>query len=492
MASVTAQSNDPLHVSFFPFMSPSHLSPMIDIARLFASHGAKATILATPQNITCFQIILNRDQHTTTNNNNINIIDLLILDFPYSEANLPENCENLDTLPSQKLSYNFTKAIMMLQPQAQQLLQQHQLDAIISDLNFPWTAEIAQNCGIPRLVFHGTCCFSLCLTSSSATCASQYKPHATVSSDTKPFLVLGLPHPVYITMSQMPDRFFGNLGLHEFFEKFMEAERDMYGFVSNMFYEIEPEYVKQYEKLGCTDKAKHEKLVGKKVWPVGPVLLFNTIALDKVERGNRASIDKDQLLTWLDSKKPNSVLYVCFGGLCNFSKSQLLEIGDSYRDGFFPKGFEERVRDRTLVIKGWAPQVLILNHSAVGGFMTHCGWNSVLESVTAGVPLITWPLFAEQFYNENFVLNRLGAGAGIGVKTGLAWGEEENIGVLVTGDRVEEVVTRLMAERTRNRVSELNKLAMVAISKGGSSYVNMGLLIEDLQNLRSDRLSKSE
>lgn len=386
---------------------------------------------------------------------------------------------------------------MMLQPQAQQLVQQHQPDAIISDLNFPWTAEIARNCGIPRLVFHGTCCFSLCLSS----CASQYKPQATVSSDTEPFLVPGLPHPVYITMSQMPDRFFANLGLHEFFEKFIVAERDTYGVVSNTFYEIEPEYVKHYEKL-----------VGKKVWPVGPVSLFNTKAVDIAERGNRASIDKDQVLTWLDLKKPNSVLYVCFGSLCNFSKSQLLEIGlglesskasfiwvirDSYGDGFLPEGFEERVRDRAFVIKGWAPQVLILNHSAVGGFMTHCGWNSVLESVTAGVPLITWPLFAEQFYNENFVLNRLGIGSGIGVKTGLAWGEEENIGVLVDRDRVEEVVTRLMGESEavqgmRNRVSELSKLAMAAMSKGGSSYVNMGLLIEDLLNLRRNRLSKSE
>ncbi|KAM4078310.1 hypothetical protein ACB094_09G027600 [Castanea mollissima] len=404
-------------------MSPGHLIPMIDIARLFASHGAKATILATPQNITRFQTILNRDQHTTTNNNN-NIIDLLVLDFPYSEAKLPENCENLDTLPSRNLSYNFTKAIMMLQPQAQQLVQQHQPDAIISDLNFPWMAEIARNCGIPRLVFHGTCCFSLCLTS----CASQYKPRATLSSDTEPFLVPGLPHPVYITMSQMPDRFFGNLGLHEFFEKFMEADRDPYGVVSNTFYEIEPEYV----------------------WPVGPVSLFNTKALDIAERGNRASIDKDQVLTWLDSKKPNSVLYVCFDSLCYFSKSQLLEIGlglesskalfiwvirNSYKDGFLPEGFDERVRDRALVIKGWAPQVLILNH-----------WAVVLESVTAGVLLITWPLFDEQFYNENFALNRLDIGAGIGVKTGLAWGEEENIGVLVTRDRVEEVVTRLMGE----------------------------------------------
>ncbi|KDO38674.1 hypothetical protein CISIN_1g036598mg, partial [Citrus sinensis] len=205
-------------------------------------------------------------------------------------------------------------------------------------------------------------------------------------------------------------------------------------------------------------------------------------------------------------------LYVCFGSLCEFAESQLLEIALGLEssnicfiwviksDAFLllDKDFEERVKDRGLIIKGWAPQVLILNHPAVGGFMTHCGWNSVLESVSSGVPMITWPLFAEQFYNENFVLTHWKIGVGVGVESGLAWGEEEKIGVLVRRDRVEKVVYQFMinggeeVEGMRKRARKLSELAKIAVSKGGSSYVNVGLLIDDLLNQKVERLSKKK
>lgn len=494
-SSTKTHDHEQLHVFFVPFMSPGHQIPMIDMARIFASRGVKATILTTPLNISRFESSINRDDY-----HHHNPIKLLLLNFPSTAANLPPNCENLDAIPSRDLSYNFSKAIMMLHPQADDLVRQCQPDAIISDMNFPWTAEIARKYGIPRLVFHGTCCFSLSL----SVAAAQHKPNVNVSSDTETFLVPGLPRPVYITQSQMPDQFFGNTDLQEFFEKLIKAERNSYGVVANTFFEIEPDYIKHYEKV-----------TGKVVYPVGPVSLFNTKAIDIAERGNggdRGSVDADYCVSWLDSREPNSVLYVCFGSLCEFAESQLLEIALGLEssnicfiwviksDAFLllDKDFEERVKDRGLIIKGWAPQVLILNHPAVGGFMTHCGWNSVLESVSSGVPMITWPLFAEQFYNENFVLTHWKIGVGVGVESGLAWGEEEKIGVLVRRDRVEKVVYQFMinggeeVEGMRKRARKLSELAKIAVSKGGSSYVNVGLLIDDLLNQKVERLSKKK
>jgi hypothetical protein len=164
---------------------------------------------------------------------------------------------------------------------------------------------------------------------------------------------------------------------------------------------------------------------------------------------------------WLNSKKPGSVIYACLGSLCRLIPAQLIELGLGLEASNQPfiwviktgerhleleewlvkERFEERIKGRGLLIKGWAPQVLILSHPAVGGFITHCGWNSTLESVCSGVPMITWPLFAEQFFNEKLVVEVLRIGIKVGVEIPVRWGDEEKVGVLVKKDGVEKAIT---------------------------------------------------
>lgn len=213
-------------------------------------------------------------------------------------------------------------------------------------------------------------------------------------------------------------------------------------------------------------------------------------------------IDEHHCLRWLESMKPRSVVYVCFGSLCHLRPKQLIELGKGLEASNFPfiwiirdvdyneeidkwiinENFEEKVNGKGIVIKGWAPQVLILSHPSTGGFLTHCGWNSTLEGVSAGVPMITWPMFAEQFYNEKLIVQVLKIGVRIGVEVTMHWGEEQNEGIYVKWETVRNAIDKLMCEgqEIRKRAKEFGEKAKKAVQKGGSSYLNITSFIHHL------------
>ncbi|KAG5062726.1 hypothetical protein JHK85_003909 [Glycine max] len=139
-----------------------------------------------------------------------------------------------------------------------------------------------------------------------------------------------------------------------------------------------------------------------------PRIVFQGDGKEKGKKGNEVSGDEDELLLkWRDTKKENSVVYVCYGTMTNFPDSQLREIAigleasghqflwivrrNKQEDDkeWFLEGFEKRMKGKGLIIKGWVLQVLILEHQAIGAFMMHCRWNLTLEAVIAGVPMVT-------------------------------------------------------------------------------------------------------
>ncbi|KAF7027484.1 hypothetical protein CFC21_039524 [Triticum aestivum] len=153
------------------------------------------------------------------------------------------------------------------------------------------------------------------------------------------------------------------------------------------------------------------------VYCIGPLIKSDEVS---VKRDN-------ECLAWLDAQPKASVAFLCFGSLGRFSASQTREMATGLEasgqrflwvvrsppsddtttepdlDVLLPKGFLERTKGRGLVVKSWAPQGDVLAHHAVGCFVTHCGWNSVLESIMAGMPMAAWPLYAEQRMNAVFL-----------------------------------------------------------------------------------------
>ncbi|PQQ13823.1 UDP-glucose flavonoid 3-O-glucosyltransferase 7-like isoform X1 [Prunus yedoensis var. nudiflora] len=121
-----------------------------------------------------------------------------------------------------------------------------------------------------------------------------------------------------------------------------------------------------------------------------------------------------------------------------------------------------------LIIRGWAPQVLILEHQAIGAFVTHCGWNSILEGVSSGVPMITWPVSAEQFYNEKLATEILRIGVAVGSEK---WASLVDVKkeASVKRDAIEKAVAQVMvgdeAEEIRSRARALGEMARRAVEK---------------------------
>ncbi|XP_015971306.1 scopoletin glucosyltransferase [Arachis duranensis] len=474
-----------LHIFFFPFLSHGHMIPVVDMAKLFASRGVKSTIVTTPVNASLISKAIGKSK--THNNNNIHIETI---EFPCSKAGLPEGCENGDLIPSPDKFPVFFLATRLLQEPFEKLLLQHKPDCVVADVFFPWATDSASMVGIPRIVFNGTGLFSMC----AIECMRLYEPQKNVSSDSEPFVIPNLPGEIKMLRTQLPPASItGETNpLTEFFKEANESEGECYGVVVNSFYELESVYA-DYSRNG----------LGRKAWLIGPLSLCNKDTEEKSQRGKDASIDENECLKWLDTKKPNSVVYICFGSIANFEDSQLREIalgleasgqdfiwvvknnkkeGES-KEEWLLEGFEKRMEGTGLIIRGWAPQVLILGHKAIGAFVTHCGWNSTLEGVAAGVPMVTWPMGAEQFYNEKLVTEVLKIGVPVGVKK---WARMDKVSV--EWEAIEKAVKKIMVgeetEEMRMNANVLSQLANAAVENGGSSYSDLGALIHELLSLR--------
>ncbi|OVA02987.1 UDP-glucuronosyl/UDP-glucosyltransferase [Macleaya cordata] len=261
------------------------------------------------------------------------------------------------------------------------------------------------------------------------------------------------------------------------------------GIIVNSFESLEPRPIKAISDGLCVPDVPTPQ-----IYYIGP-LIASTDGDGRSGAGGGAADEESECLDWLDSQPSRSVVFLCFGSLGLFSASQLKEMavgleksGERFLwvvrnpptkdqtkrflappepdlDVLLPDGFLDRTRDRGLVVKSWAPQVAVLSHKSVGGFVTHCGWNSVLEAVCAGVPMVAWPLYAEQRLNKAVLVEDM--------KLALPMDESEDgfVSVAVVEKRVSELLddSDEAGRAIRERVMVMSEAAKVAMSEGGSS-----------------------
>ncbi|KAL3614238.1 hypothetical protein CASFOL_042312 [Castilleja foliolosa] len=462
-----------LHIVLIPTLAHGHMIPILDMAKLFTSRGLKTTIISTPS----FADSIERARKSGHD------IGLSIIDFPPEKSSLPKDILSLDqVISSPDVMSQFLEAVSLLQEPFEKLLQELNPNCLVSDSFLPWTFDSAEKLGIPRLIFNGTSCLALCVTEQMEI----HKPYRNVSSDNEPFVVPNLPQQLKFVRTQIPIHEGGDEDekSHTFAKLILQmkaSDEKSYGVIINSFHELESAYADHYKNI-----------MGRKAWHIGPLLLCTKNNEKLAQRGKESSIDEHECLTWLDSKKPDSVVYVCFGSITNFTPAQLQETaagleasGQDFiwvvrrgkdEEDWLPQGYEERTKGKGLIIRGWAPQVMILDHPSIRAFVTHCGWNSTLEGICAGVPMVTWPVFAEQFYNEKIVTEVLGTGVSVGNKKWVPMASEG-----VSREAVEVAVRRAMgSEEMRSQAKCYKEMAKKAVEEGGSSYEALDALIDEL------------
>lgn len=225
------------------------------------------------------------------------------------------------------------------------------------------------------------------------------------------------------------------------------------------------------------------------IYTIGPIPLLGRHMLDSPLKSLSASLWKEdpKCLQWLDRREPNSVVYVNYGSITVMTEQHLKEFAwglASSKQPFLwivrpdvvmgagsamlPEEFFAEIKDRGLILS-WCPQEQVLAHPSVGVFLTHCGWNSTLESVCSGVPVICWPFFADQQTNCRYACT--------------TWGIGMEVNHDVKRDELAALVKEMMegdkGKAARQKAIEWKKKAEEVTDIGASSYKNFERLIKE-------------
>ncbi|CAL5088802.1 unnamed protein product [Urochloa decumbens] len=470
-----AQAVHAPHVVVLTSPGVGHVAPVVELAtRLAAHHGVTTTIVTYGS--------LSSPAHSPS-----------LASLPagtISTAALPAVA--VDDLPSD--AHIVTRIVTVVRrslPHLRALLRSllasspAGVTAFLADMLCPAALAVAEDLGVPRYVFYPSSLMSLC--------TLLYTPELarTTSCECR-----DLPGPVVLP---------GCLPLHgaDLVEPVQERANPVYellvqlgldylrcdGFIVNTFHALEHETLEAFKELS-------DRGVYAPAYAVGPLVRSSS---DVAAGGHRC-------MTWLDAQPDGSVLYVCLGSGGTLSAVQTAELaagleasgqrflwvarvpndmdncasyfgGEGDGDdtlGYLPEGFLERTKAVGLVVPEWAPQVEILGHRAVGGFVSHCGWNSALETMAAGVPVLAWPLFAEQRMNAV----KLGS-EGVGLALRVTAREEDGV---VPRDEVAMAARELMVGEkgavARRKARELQEEARKALVPGGPAHRALAAVVE--------------
>ncbi|CAI9272746.1 unnamed protein product [Lactuca saligna] len=469
---MTSTQNPP-HFVLFPFMSKGHTIPLLHLSQLLVSRGVTLTLFTTKANRQFIADFLHRQSDS------ISIVDL---PFPNQVEGIPQGIESTDKLPSMSCFPQFATATKLMQPDFEEALEKiPHVTCIVSDGFLSWTLASANKFGIPRLWFFGMSAYSSAISQEVAVNRLLSGPE----TDDDLITVTRFPW-IKVTRNDFIEPFNQRNPTSPHQDFVMEVTMAMmnsYGQIMNSFYELEPQFL---------DYLNGESMP--KAWCVGPLSLAVTDSSPIVDRK-----PESEWIQWLDLKLAQgcSVLYVAFGSQAELSSKQLEEISKGLEESqvsflWVVRNYEtrvvdelqERVGERGMIVREWVDQLEILKHESVKGFVSHCGWNSVLESICSEVPILAWPMMAEQPLNARMVVEEIKIGLRVETCDG-------SVNGFVTSEGLKKMVKELMegekGKEVRKKVKEIGEAAKEAMAEGGSSWRTLNELIDELQTVRNSK-----
>eukprot|EP00252_Welwitschia_mirabilis_P021918 TRINITY_DN5760_c0_g3_i1.p1 TRINITY_DN5760_c0_g3~~TRINITY_DN5760_c0_g3_i1.p1 ORF type:complete len:476 (+),score=29.62 TRINITY_DN5760_c0_g3_i1:158-1585(+) len=463
------QSSNRPHVVVLPAFGMGHFIPMIELAkRLSAFHHFSVTCITADWQASPH--VLSKYERRLSSNENI---DIRFVQLPPVEV--PAHITDV----RQRVAAVQDAAVPLLQQTLVKLLECGPIHSFITDFFCGRFFDVALELQLPLYVFFVSPAFFLCLMLYAPTLSQTVglplkDPQRTIE-------VPGLPP---LPAKDFPPPLFDE-SQWNWFRRHCYSLAKAHGFLVNTFSDL--------EKLPLTT-LQEGKVTGmngdaKEYYAVGPLIQSS---LFEEERTENTQDEREECLRWLDTQPPKSVLYVSFGSRAVLSPEQTEELAQGLESSgqrflwvlqkpqlptalqeqepkdsksMLPEGFLDRTKGRGLVYTKWAPQVAILSHPSTGGFLSHCGWNSTLETIVCGVPVLTWPQGAEQRLIELLLVEEM--------KAGVSLRKEE--GGIVKREEVERGAKELMThEEVRENMKRLSDAANSAVAEGGSSFQSLG------------------
>jgi hypothetical protein len=467
-------------VVLYPGLGVGHLTPMVQLAKLFLRHGVDVTValVEPPVKAPDFSAAVARAAASNTS------ITFHVLPQPSSAP----DASNPDGTPKHHVVRVFDFLGAMNAPLRDFLHSMRAaVDALVVDMFCADALDVAAELQLPVYFFYASGAGDLAVFLNI--------PSVRAGMTTTTFGELGdslltLPGAPPFKASDMPADGLDDSEAAKLIWRMFERMPESQGILINSFESLETRAVRALRDGLCVPNRATPP-----IYCIGPL----------VSAGGDGG-KEHECLRWLDAQPDNSVVFLSFGSMGTFEKEQLQEIaiglerseqrflwvvrsprarGEDHKfgdplpepdlDALLPQGFLERTKHQGLVVKPWAPQVEVLRHRATIAFMTHCGWNSTLEGITAGLPLLCWPLYAEQRMNKVFIVDEMK----LGVE--MRGYNEEMVKAKEVETKVRWVVESEDGQALKERVVAMKDKATESLKEGGSSHADFVKFLDNME-----------